>query len=167
MRDATNMTDRLAALAILAVTPSDVREDALASFGERYRDEPLILDKWFAIQATIPEGTTLARIRELMSHPAFALTNPNRVRSLVGSFALNNPTQFHRADGAGYDFLADLVLQLDGSNPQLAARLLTAFGPWRTMDLRRRERAESALRRVAEKSNLSRDVGDIVQRSLQ
>ena len=101
-----------------------------------------------------------------MNDPAFSMTNPNRVRSLAGSFVLNNATQFHRMDGAGYAFLADLVIALDGQNPQLAARLLTAFGTWRTMESRRRERAEAALHRIAEKPNLSPDVRDIVQRSL-
>jgi aminopeptidase N len=88
------------------------------------------------------------------------------VRALVGSFAMN-PTQFNRADGAGYDFLSRIVLQLDGANPQLASRLATAFGPWRMMDEGRRRRAEAALRRIAENANLSRDVADIAQRSLR
>jgi aminopeptidase N len=101
-----------------------------------------------------------------MNDPAFSMGNPNRVRSLVGSFALNNPTQFHRADGSGYAFLADIVLQLDASNPQVAARLLTAFGPWKTMEIKRREKAEAALRRIAASPSLSPDVSDIAQRSL-
>jgi aminopeptidase N len=101
-----------------------------------------------------------------MGHPAFAISNPNRVRSLIGAFASTNATQFHRADGAGYDFLAGIVLQLDAANPQLAARLLTSFGMWKTVEKNRRERAETALRRIAENPNLSRDVSDIVQRSL-
>ena len=101
-----------------------------------------------------------------MEHPAFSLTNPNRVRSLVGSFTLANPTQFHQADGSGYEFLADIVLKLDAANPQVAARLLTAFGTWKTMEPGRRARAEVALRRISQKPNLSPDVGDIAQRSL-
>jgi aminopeptidase N len=164
-RSADNMTDRLGALSA-ATLVRDVREPLLADFRERYGDEPLVLDKWFALQAMIPEDGTLARVRALMQDPAFSMGNPNRVRSLVGAFALNNPTQFHRADGLGYDFLADIVLQLDGANPQVAARLLTAFGTWKTMETGRRERAEAALRRIAESGALSPDVGDIVQRSL-
>ena len=101
-----------------------------------------------------------------MGHPGFSLTNPNRIRSLIGSFTLNNPTQFHSADGAGYDLLSDVVLHVDGSNPQVAARLLTAFGPWKTMEAKRRKRAEEALLRIAEKPDLSRDARDIVQRTL-
>jgi aminopeptidase N len=163
---ATNMTDRLAAFGVLTTLPGETRERAVAQFAEQFRSEPLVLDKWFALQAAIAEPGTLDRVKSLMEHPSFSMTNPNRVRSLVGSFAMTNPTEFNRADGAGYEFLADNVLQLDGSNPQLAARLLTAFGPWRIMDRQRRARAEQALRRIAEKPNLSRDVGDIVQRSL-
>ena len=105
------MTDRLAALSVLATIAGSVREEALAAFGARYADEPLVLDKWFAIQASIAEPETLGRVERLMGHPAFSLDNPNRVRSLVGSFAMQNQTQFHRADGAGYDFLADSVLR--------------------------------------------------------
>jgi len=143
-----------------------VREQAIGEFAERYRDDPLVLDKWLSLQAMIPESGTLDRMRRLMNHPGFSLTNPNRVRALVGSFALNNATQFHRPDGAGYEFLADIVLTLDATNPQVAARLLTAFGAWKTMEAGRRGRAEAALRRIAEKPNLSPDVGDISQRSL-
>jgi aminopeptidase N len=166
LRGATNMTDRLAGLAVLTTIPGDLREKAINDFAERYRGDPLVLDKWLSLQAMIPEPDTLDRVRRLMEHPVFSLTNPNRVRALVGSFALANPTQFHRADGAGYDFLADIVLTLDGTNPQVAARLLTAFGTWRTMEVGRRARAEAALRRIAQKPDLSPDLGDIAQRSL-
>jgi aminopeptidase N len=162
----SNMTDRLAALGTLALLPRGPREQALSSFADLYREEPLVLDKWFAIQAAIPEPDALDRIRALMRHPAFTMTNPNRVRALVGSFSLNNPTQFHRPDGAGYDFVADVVLELDRANPQVAARLLTAFGTWRTMERTRRTRAEQALRRIAGAPSLSPDVADIAQRSL-
>ncbi|KAA2236127.1 aminopeptidase N [Salinarimonas soli] len=166
-RDADNMTDRLAALAVNAgLPPSAEREALFQDFYDRYRAEPLVLDKWFAIQAAMPEDGTLERVLRLMNDPAFSITNPNRVRSLVGSFALNNATQFHRADGRGYAFLADMVVALDGTNPQVAARLLTAFGTWRTMSAERRQGAEAALRRVASKPDLSPDVSDIVHRSL-
>jgi aminopeptidase N len=166
LESATNMTDRLAGLAVLATIPGAAREEAIRVFGERYRDDPLVLDKWFALQGTIQEPATLGRVKELMEHPAFSLTNPNRVRSLIGSFALSNPTEFNRADGAGYEFLADMALKLDAANPQVAARLLTAFGAWRTMEPARRTKAEAALRRIADKADLSPDVSDIVQRSL-
>jgi aminopeptidase N len=166
LQGATNMTDRLAGLAVLTSIPGDMREQAINEFAERYRDDALILDKWLSLQAMIPEPGTLDRVQRLMAHPAFSLTNPNRARALVGSFALNNPTQFHRRDGAGYNFLADVVLTLDPTNPQVAARLLTAFGTWKTMESKRRAQAEAALQRIAGKPNLSPDVGDIAQRSL-
>jgi aminopeptidase N len=101
-----------------------------------------------------------------MTHPAFSLGNPNRVRSLIGGFSLYNPTQFHRPDGTGYDLVADTVLDLNGSNPQVAARLLTAFGSWRMMEPGRRREAERTLHRIAESPSLAPDVADIVQRSL-
>lgn len=166
-RQADNMTDRLAALAVATLTPpSDGREALIGEFRRIYAGEPLVLDKWLALQATMPEAGALDRVRRLMGDPIFSLANPNRVRSLVGGFAMNNPTQFHRPDGAGYDFLADVVIELDPVNPQVAARLLTAFGTWRAMEAGRRARAEAALRRVAAQPSLSPDVGDIVNRSL-
>jgi aminopeptidase N len=151
----------------LTAIPGDAREKALANFGERYRDEPLVLDKWFTLQATIEEPETLARIETLLNHPAFALSNPNRVRSLVGSFAMANQTQFNRADGAGYRFIAATILRVDRLNPQLAARLMTAFSSWRMMESGRRSHAEQALQSISETAGLSRDASDIVHRTLQ
>jgi aminopeptidase N len=165
-QDATNMTDRLAALSILALRPGAGREDALGRFSALFADEPLVMDKWFSVQATIPEAGTLERVRGLMGHRGFAFSNPNRVRALIGSFAMANPTQFHRPDGAGYGLLAEAVLALNGTNPQIAARLLTAFGMWRSMEPVRRAEAEAALRRIAASPDLSPDVTDIVQRSI-
>jgi aminopeptidase N len=166
-RDADNMTDRLAALAVATLTPqSDGREALIAEFRQLYSGEPLVLDKWLALQAMMPERAALDRVRRLMGDPIFSLSNPNRVRSLIGGFAMNNPTQFHRPDGAGYEFLADVVIELDAVNPQVAARLLTSFGTWRAMEAGRRGKAEAALRRVASQPSLSPDVGDIVHRSL-
>ena len=114
---ADNMTDQLAALAVLGQHPGEAREAAFRAFGERFSQDPLVLDKWFALQAAIPESGTLDRVRGLMRHAAFSLSNPNRARALVGTFAMANLSQFHRADGAGYAFLADIVLQLDGVQP--------------------------------------------------
>jgi aminopeptidase N len=167
LESASNMTDRLASLSVLTTLPGAVREEAIARFGDRYRNEPLVLDKWFTLQAAIPEDGTLERVKGLMQHPAFSIANPNRVRSLIGSFAMLNQVQFNRADGAGYRFLASIVLRADELNPQLAARLLTAFSTWRMMESTRRSHAEQALRSIAQKPNLSRDVGDIVSRSLE
>ncbi|MCC5979071.1 MAG: aminopeptidase N [Salinarimonas sp.] len=167
--EADNMTDRLAALTS-AVHGTDVpdalRKRLLADFRSRFENEPLVIDKWFALQASRAEPGTLATIEALMQDPAFSINNPNRVRALIGAFAMNNPTQFHRADGAGYAFLADQVITLDGRNPQVAARLLTAFNSWRMMEPGRRAKAQAALERVAARDGLSGDVADIVQRTL-
>ena len=164
--NADNMTDRMAALETLALHDRRERAQALEDFYARYQDDPLIIDKWLALQAAIPEPATLERVRALTGHPAFSMANPNRVRALIGSFAQVNHTQFNRVDGAGYDFVADTVLALDPKNPQVAARLMGAFRSWRVLEPRRRERAEATLRRVTAAPSLSRDVSDIVARTL-
>jgi aminopeptidase N len=165
-QNADNMTDRLAALATLSLQNVAEREQAFDAFYQSYQSDALVIDKWLALQATIPEPATLERIRALTAHRAFSFSNPNRVRSLIGSFAHANPTQFNRSDGAGYDFVADCVLTLDPKNPQVAARLMTAFRSWRSLEPLRRTKAEATLRRVAKNAGLSRDVRDIVDRSL-
>jgi aminopeptidase N len=162
---ADNMTDRMAALTTLSLHDRPERDAALDDFYRRYHSDPLVIDKWFALQATIPEPATLDRVRKLTAHPAFSFANPNRTRALIGAFAQTNQTQFNRPDGAGYDFLADTVLALDPKNPQVAARLLSAFKSWRALEAGRRSRAEATLRRVAA-ANLSRDTSDIVRRAL-
>jgi len=164
--EANNLTDRLAALAALVENGEDVAGAALLDFDKRYRSKPLVMDKWFAVQAMAPHEKTLARIKELMKHPIFSITNPNRIRALIGSFATGNPTQFHRPDGAGYQFVAMLVVDLDAVNPQVAARLLTSFASWKLLEPHRRERAEQALRRISNSAGLSTDVRDIVNRTL-
>ncbi|GJE60834.1 aminopeptidase N [Methylobacterium trifolii] len=161
---ATNMTDRLAALSVLAQLPGADREAGFDAFGRRFAEEPLVLDKWFAIQATIPEDGTLARIEALRRHPAFAMTNPNRVRALIGSLAFGNPTQFARADGAGFALVGETVEALDRTNPQLAAKLLTAFGPWKKWETNRAAAAAEILNRIKAIPGLSRDVADIAAR---
>jgi len=165
-RSADNMTDRMAALETLSLHDRPERADALEDFYRRYADDPLIIDKWLALQAVIPERATLDRVRALTAHPAFSMANPNRVRALIGSFAQANHTQFNRIDGAGYEFVADIVLTLDPKNPQVAARIMGAFRSWRALEAQRRERAEATLRRVAAAPALSRDVADIVARTL-
>jgi aminopeptidase N len=163
---ADNMTDRMAAMETLAMHDRAGRAAVLDDFYKRYADDPLIIDKWLALQAAIPEPETLERVRALTAHPAFSMANPNRVRSLIGAFAQANHTQFNRIDGAGYDFVADIVLQLDPKNPQVAARIMGAFRSWRALEAQRRQRAQATLRRVADTASLSRDVHDIVARTL-
>ena len=159
------MTERFAALAVLSLLPGAEREDALEAFARAHAADPLILDKWFLLQAQIPETGTLTRVRALMRHHAFSLGNPNRVRSLIGGFCANQ-TQFNRLDGAGYELLAEVVLTLDPTNPQIAARLLSSLRSWRSLEPLRQSRAAEALGRVAAAAQLSADVRDIVTRCL-
>ena len=163
---ADNMSDRMAALATLSLHESKERHACLEDFYRRYESDPLIIDKWFTLQACIPEPATLDHVRALTRHPSFSFANPNRIRALIGAFAQANPTQFNRIDGAGYQFVTQTVLQLDARNPQVAARLLSAFKSWRALEPSRRAEAEAALRHVAQVTTLSSDVKDIVQRSL-
>ena len=162
--DADNMTDRLGALAIMTSSLLDERLAALAAFYEHYRDDALVLDKWLMLEATVPTPETLDRVRALLDHPAFSSSNPNRVRALVGSFAGGNQTQFNRADGAGFTFLADFVRDLDRRNPQTAARLLVSFRSWRALEPGRRAHAEKTLNDLAATAGLSTDLRDIVVR---
>jgi aminopeptidase N len=163
---ADNMTDRLAALATLTAAGAKQAPAALGAFHDRYRDDPLVIDKWLSVQALVPLPATLDNVRALMAHPSFAMSNPNRVRALIGAFASGNQTQFNRADGAGYVFTADRVLELDAKNPQVAARLLGAFKSWQALEPGRRTLAAAQLRRIADTKGLSRDVADIVNRAL-
>jgi aminopeptidase N len=166
-RRADNMTDRLAALSLLAESDLPERADALADFYDRWRDDALVIDKWFALQAQTQRPDAVDQVARLIGHPAFTLKNPNRVRSLVGAFAQANPTGFHRADGAGYALVADQVLALDGRNPQVAARLLTPFGRWRRHDAGRQDLMRSQLERILATPNLSRDSFEIASKSLK
>ncbi|WP_440657230.1 aminopeptidase N [Ensifer adhaerens] len=166
---ANNMTDLSHALALLAHRFPDSAEatDALATFRKRFADNALVIDKWFAVQATIPGAGTLDRIKALMNEPLFNGNNPNRVRSLVGTYAFANPTAFNRADGEGYRFLARQILDIDPRNPQLAARILTSMRSWRSLEDKRAGHARKALKEIAGASKLSADVGDIVERMLK
>ena len=164
--EADNMTDSIAALAALADGTSAERDDLYARFEARWRDEPLVLDKWFALEATSRRPDALARVRRLIAHPRFNARNPNRVRALVGAFALRNFARFHAADGSGYAFVADQVLALDATNPQLAARIASAFELWRRFPDPRRERMHIELKRIGSAPRLSPDTSEIVGRSL-
>jgi aminopeptidase N len=163
--EANNMTERFAALAALSTIPGAERERTLEAFWRAHASDALILDKWFALQAQIPEKGTLDRVRALMEHHSFSMSNPNRVRALIGGFSANQ-TQFNRSDGAGYEFLAEMVLKLDPTNPQIAARLLSTLRSWRSLEPKRQARAEATLQRIAAQTGLSADLSDIVTRSL-
>jgi aminopeptidase N len=164
---AANLTDRLAALRIAVHHALEGADAILASFADRYRDNPLVLDKWFAVQATVPDHSALDRVEALTEHPSFSMKNPNRVYSLIRSFAAANPVGFNRPDGAGYQFLARIIGQIDGQNPSVAARLATGFRSFRMLEQGRREHAENALRELRNVTTLSRDVSDIISRTVE
>ncbi|WP_018687376.1 aminopeptidase N [Ahrensia kielensis] len=166
--NADNMTDRADALSVLALQAPDAEETALAleTFRARYADNPIVMDKWFAIQAMIPGGGALERVEQLSKSDSFSWENPNRVRALIGSFSVGNPTGFNRVDGAGYRFLCDATARLDDINPQVAARLITAMRSWRNLEKKRSDFALEALKSLLSKEKLSRDVRDILERTL-
>ncbi|MEE3625616.1 aminopeptidase N C-terminal domain-containing protein [Nitrospirillum sp. BR 11752] len=162
---ATTMTDAIAALALIADSAMDERASCLADFADRWKHEALVMDKWFAVQALSDRTDTLDRVRGLMEHPSFSIRNPNKVYALVGSFTAN-PSKFHAADGSGYAFLADTVLTLDKLNPQVASRMVKPLARWRPYDAGRQEHAKAALERIVGTAGLSRDVYEIVSKSL-
>ncbi|OLP61884.1 aminopeptidase N [Xaviernesmea oryzae] len=166
---ANNMTERAHALALLAQVFGDTPQaaHALSDFRTRFADNPLVMDKWLSIQAAAPGHAALERVQTLMKEASYNALNPNRVRALVGAFVFSNPTGFNRPDGAGYQFLADQVLEIDRRNPQLAARLLTAMRSWRSLEDRRADAAAQALGKIAAAPDLSADVSDIVERTLK
>ncbi|MGD8682228.1 MAG: aminopeptidase N [Lysobacterales bacterium] len=161
-----NMTDTLAALQGLARVEAPAAGPALQAFEERWSGDALVMDKWFVLQATVPGPRTVDRVRELLDHPAFSLRNPNKVRSLIGAFAMANPTGFHVAGGAGYQLHAEQVIALDALNPQVAARMAAAFNSWTRYDERRRGAMKQALQRIESAEGLSPDVSEIVQSAL-
>ena len=162
-REASNMTDAIAALSILSHL--EIGEELLADFYDRWQDEPLVLDKWFSVQARATRPDSVETVQALLSHSKFSLKNPNRVRALIGSFVHGNPTGFNRADGAGYELLSATALQIDSFNPHMAARLLGAFESWRTFEPRRQALARSTLQQLAT-SQLSTDSYEIVTKTL-
>ena len=164
-RDASNMTDAIAALSILSHLKGKPRDEALDHFYARWQDEPLVLDKWFAVQARAARVDSVETVRTLLSHPKFSLKNPNRVRALIGSFVHANPTGFSRPDGAGYDLLASQALKIDAFNPHMAARLLGAFESWRILEPVRQARAKGVLEELAARQ-LSADSYEIVTKTL-
>ena len=160
-----NMTDQLTALRLLVDGGGAAGEEALAAFYATWSGDPLVLDKWFAIQASAKGPGTLSRVQELLGHPAFTLTNPNRVRGLVASFT-SNQACFHAADGGGYAFLGDRVIEIDALNPQLASRLLQPLVRWGRFDAGRQARMRAQLERILARPGLSRDVFELASKGL-
>jgi aminopeptidase N len=165
---ASNMTDRFNALSALVASGSELGAPALARFHALFKDEPLVIDKWFALQAGAPDhgGNVLPAVRQLMLHRDFSLKNPNRARSVIFSYCSANPGAFHRADAAGYVFWSDRVMELDAINPQVAARLARALDRWKKLAEPWRTAAREAIARVAAKPDLSNDVREVVTRAL-
>lgn len=161
-----NMTDVLAALSVLCEFEHPARNDALGQFYERWKEDDLVVDKWFSLQATSSLPGTLARVRELTHHPAFTIKNPNRMRSLVGAFTQANQLRFHNSSGAGYGFLADQVITLDGLNPLMASRLVQPLGQWRRQDQGRQALMKRELERVLALPNLSKNTFEMASKSL-
>ncbi len=165
-REARTLTDRLAALAVLVNLQAADAAALLDDFASAHAADALLLDKWFAVQATVPDPATVERVESLCAHPAFRWTNPNNIYALLGAFALRNPRAFHRDDGAGYRLVADAILKVDALTPQVAARVATAFASWRRYEPMRRSLMHGELQRIAARNHLSPDLTDIVTRSL-
>jgi aminopeptidase N len=165
-RGADNMTDVMGALVPLASCDCPERRTALDEFYERWRDDRQVVDKWFSVQASSSLPDALAEVTQLLEHPAFEMTNPNRFRSLVGVFSQANPVRFHDATGAGYRFLGEQLLRLIPLNPQVAARLLTPLTRWRRVDPARQALMLEELRRIRALHDLPRDVFEVVEKSL-
>ncbi len=163
---ADNLTDSMAALGALANCECDERFSALKWFYNKARDEALVLDKWFAVQATSRLPNTIDDVTRLLEHDDFDIKNPNRVRAVIGAFCHSNQAGFHRADGRGYEFGANQVIALDRLNPQIAARLARSFDRWRKFDTGRRIQAEAALARIRDTKDLSKDTFEVVNRAL-
>lgn len=164
---ANNMTDVLSGLTILSNHDNASRQNALDDFYDKWKDDAQVVEKWFAIQAGADLPDVLDKVKALMQHDAFSLTNPNKVRSLIGRFCAGNVVHFHAADGSGYEFLADQVLILDSLNPQIAARLIQSMSRWRRYDEQRQSLMQKQLKRILAKKDLSKDVYEIASRSLK
>jgi len=164
--NAGSMTEAAAALDALGASGSDRFDEALAKFYARWKDNPLVVDKWFAVQAASPRADALARVEHLRAHAEFNIKNPNRVRALAAAFAMRNPRAFHAAGGGGYRFLAALAEDIDPLNPALAARLLTPFESWRRFDAERQSVAKTELERLAALPHLSKNTREMLERTL-
>jgi aminopeptidase N len=163
---AQNMTDEYATLKILSQIDSDIKQTGMDIFYKKWQRDKLVLDKWFAVQAASSLPDTLEQVQSLLTHPDFTMANPNKVRSLIYMFALQNPVNFHRSDGNGYRFIADQIIALDAINQQIAARLSSCFNHWKKYDDTRRPLMKKELERILAIQTLSKNVYEIVSRAL-
>ncbi|MGI9286032.1 MAG: aminopeptidase N [Pseudomonadales bacterium] len=170
-KNASNMTDTYAALRALvhsdAEATAEARQKALDAFYQRWQHEPLVVNQWLQVQASAPLPNVLAAVRELQHHPAYDANNPNKIRAVVGTFCAQNPINFHKENGSGYEFLADQVIELNTKNPQIAARLLGPLSKWRKYLPAAQQRMRSALERIQAEKSLSKDVYEVVSKSLK
>jgi len=163
---AKNMTDQIAALAVIVHNELPYKQTSLTAFYRQWQQEPLVIDKWFALQATSPTADAFASVKTLLMHPAFDLPTPNRIRSLIGAFSQGNPLHFHAANGQGYEFLAEQIIALNALNPQLASRMVSALTGWRRYDPARQQLMKKQLERIMSTDNISKDVYEVAGKSL-
>ena len=163
---ANNMTDRMAAVVNITGNSNPERDEILLDFYNRFKEYPLVMDKWFGVQAAAVREDIFEQLESLKNHPDFSMTNPNRVRSLYGAFAMNNPVSFHDPSGRGYDFLKNGIIELNSINPQIAARMVTPLREWRRYTPDRQEKMKAALQEIANLENLSPNVFELVTKSL-
>ncbi|MEI6744973.1 MAG: aminopeptidase N [Methylococcaceae bacterium] len=161
-----NMTDQMAALVAIVHNNHPAKETCLEKFYAQWQHEPLVIDKWFALQASSPETDTFETVQNLRSHAAFDMKNPNRVRSLIGAFSQTNPVHFHAANGQGYAFLGDVILELNAINPQVASRMVTPLTAWRKVDKARQSLMKAQLKRIIDTKDISNDVFELASKSL-
>lgn len=159
------MTDQLEAFRLLVNANVAARDEAVEQFYQQWKNEELVMDKWFAIQASADHPDTLSIVKGLMEHPDFSIKNPNKIRSLPGTFCMWNHRNFHAIDGSGYEFLSELLLTLDKYNPQVAARMATPFTRWQAYDKPRQDLMKKELVKLAS-HDLSRDLNEMVEKSL-
>ena len=164
--EANNMTDQIAALTCIINSRHPDKERCLEQFYRQWRDHPLVIDKWFTLQATSHIYGNLDTILQLTEHPAFDLKNPNRVRSLIGAFSQANPLHFHSVDGGGYEFLGDRIILLNPLNPQVASRMLAAFTQWHRFDAQRQQLMQKQLERIISTPDIAIDIYEIAKKSL-
>ena len=165
-KQAKNMTDQIAALAVIVNNNHPEKCACLAQFYAQWENEALVIDKWFALQASSPQADAFETIQTLRAHPAFDLKNPNRVRSLIGAFSQNNPVSFHAKNGQGYAFLADTIIELNAINPQVASRMLTPLTAWRRVNEHAQTLMKAQLQRIMATENISNDVYELASKSL-
>lgn len=164
--DAKTMTDQIASLALLVNSTDPKRAAAIDAFYQQWHKDDLVMDKWFALQASCELPGTLEHVKQLLEHPEFNIKNPNKVRAVIGAFTQANPRHFHAADGSGYAFLTDMLLTLDKINPQITARLATPFTRWQRLDSIRQTAIKKQLSVLAS-HKLSRDLNEMVEKSLE